>query len=468
MKKLGLLDKAFLLTESRQTPMHVGGLSVFNLPRQVNEQEFLHELAAGLSNAQELQHPFGGKLKTSLLGLAGPAYWENDTALDMGYHIRHSALPAPGRYRELFTLVSRLHSTLLDRTRPLWEMHLIEGLQNRQFAVYAKYHHAVVDGARAIHLAQSMLSKSPRARVHDSPLSIEAGNRYRERLQHDTQGYTDTELRNVADFLKAQFDTSVQLFGALKKFTGAWIKRSGPLMMPFMEVPQSSINTQVDGARRFVAQSWPFERVRAIGRVFDGTFNDAVLAVCAGTLRLYLANHAQVPEKSLKAMVPISLRREGDLDASNAVGFLSADLATNIADAGERFSAIQASAHAGKQFFHDLSANEAQLVSILLQVPAMLLLPLGLMSRLPPYNTVISNVPGPRQPMYWNGARLAGMYPASVVTEGIALNITMVTYNKNIDFGFMACRRSLPQAQRLIDYMEQAIVELEQAAGIVE
>ncbi|NNM11864.1 MAG: DUF1298 domain-containing protein, partial [Pseudomonadales bacterium] len=103
-----------------------------------------------------------------------------------------------------------------------------------------------------------------------------------------------------------------------------------------------------------------------------------------------------------------------------------------------------------------------------LQVPAMLLLPLGLMSRLPPYNTVISNVPGPRQPMYWNGARLAGMYPASVVTEGIALNITMVTYNKNIDFGFMACRRSLPQAQRLIDYMEQAIVELEQAAGIVE
>ncbi|NNL10244.1 MAG: wax ester/triacylglycerol synthase family O-acyltransferase, partial [Pseudomonadales bacterium] len=106
MKKLGLLDKAFLLTESRQTPMHVGGLSLFNLPRQANEQEFLHELAAGLSNAQELQHPFGGKLKTSLLGLAGPAYWETDTALDMGYHIRHSALPAPGRYRELFTLVS--------------------------------------------------------------------------------------------------------------------------------------------------------------------------------------------------------------------------------------------------------------------------------------------------------------------------------------------------------------------------
>nr|WHV03936.1 putative wax ester synthase/acyl-CoA:diacylglycerol acyltransferase [uncultured bacterium] len=467
MKKLSLLDTAFLFTESRQTPMHVGGLSVFNLPKQVDEQEFLHELAAGLSNASELQHPFGGKLKTGPLGLAGPAYWEPDAALDMGYHIRHSALPRPGRYRELFTLVSRLHGTLLDRTRPLWEMHLIEGLQDRQFAVYAKYHHAVVDGARAIHLAQSMLSKSPRTRMHESPLSLEAGNRYRKQFQQDSADYSDAELRNVAEFLKAQFDSSVQLFGALKKFTGAWLSRSGPLHMPFMGVPASSINTQVDGARRFVAQSWPFERIRAVGRAFDGTFNDAVLAVCAGTLRLYLANHAELPAKPLKAMVPISLRREGDLDSSNAVGFLSADLATNIADAAERFAVIKASAQAGKQFYHDMSTSEAQLVSTLLQMPGMLLLPLGLMSRMPPYNTIISNVPGPRQPMYWNGARLAGMYPASVVTEGIALNITMVTYDKNVDFGFMACRRSLPQAQRLIDYLEQALLELEEAAGIL-
>lgn len=469
MKKLSFLDKGFLLSESRQAPMHVGGLSLFDLPKQVNEQEFLHSLADGLRNANELQHPFGGKLKTGPLGLAGSAYWEPDTSLDMDYHIRHSALPGPGRYRELFTLVSRLHSTLLDRTRPLWEMHLIEGLQDRQFAIYAKYHHAVVDGARAIHLAQSMLSKSPRTRVKDSPLSIEAGERYRKQVlkpRDQSDSYTDTELRNVADFLQAQFDTGVQMFGALKKFSSAWLSRSGPLWMPFMEVPSSSINTRVDGARRFVAQSWPFERIREVGRAFDGTFNDAILAICAGTLRLYLVNHAELPDKSLKAMVPISLRNEGDLDSSNAVGFLSADLATNIEDPVERFETIRASTQAGKQFFHDMSAREAQLVSTLLQLPGIFLMPLGLMSKLPPYNTIISNVPGPRQPMYWNGARLAGMYPASVVTEGIALNITMVTYDKHVDFGFMACRRSLPQAQRLIDYMEEAIVELEEATGI--
>ncbi|NNC54876.1 MAG: DUF1298 domain-containing protein [Pseudomonadales bacterium] len=313
-----------------------------------------------------------------------------------------------------------------------------------------------------------MLSKNPRTRIKDSPLSIEAGERYRKqfaRPDEQSRGYTDSELRNVAEFLQAQFNTGINMFGALKKFSGAWLSRSGPLWMPFMEVPASSINTPVDGARRFVAQSWPFERIRALGRAFDGTFNDAILAVCAGTLRLYLANHAELPSKSLKAMVPISLRKEGDLDSSNAVGFLSADLATNVNDPAERFAVIKASTHAGKQFLHDLTVNEAQLVSTLLQVPGMLLLPLGLMSKLPPYNTIISNVPGPRQPMYWNGARLAGMYPASVVTEGIALNITMVTYDKHVDFGFMACRRSLPQAQRLIDYMEEAIVELEVAAG---
>ncbi|MGB5324527.1 MAG: wax ester/triacylglycerol synthase family O-acyltransferase [Pseudomonadales bacterium] len=468
-KRLNLLELGFLFTEQRETPMHVGGLSLFDLPKGVEEQKFLHNLADGLRNASQLQRPFGEKLKTGPLGLAGPAFWVTDTSLDMDYHIRHSALPKPGRYRELFNLVSRLHSTLLDRSRPLWEMHLIEGLQDRQFAVYSKYHHAVVDGVRAIQLAQSMLSDNPRTRIHESPLSIEAGNRYR--AMHGRampEDISESELRNVAEFLKAQFDSGLRLTAALGKFTGAWLGRQQRLLMPFMDVPASSINTPVDGARRFVAQSWPFARIRALGKAFDGTFNDAILAICAGALRLYLKNHATLPAKSLKAMVPISLRVDGDVDSSNAVGFISADLATDLEDAGDRFAAIRESVQAGKDFYQQLSQREAQMVSTILQVPTMLLIPLGLMSRFPPYNTVISNVPGPRQPMYWNGAKLAGMYPASIVTEGIALNITMVTYDQSVDFGFMACRRTLPQAQRLIDYVETSMLELEAAAGIAK
>ena len=222
----------------------------------------------------------------------------------------------------------------------------------------------------------------------------------------------------------------------------------------------------MDGARRFVAQSWPFARIRAVGKALDGTFNDAVLAMSAGALRTFLINHGELPARSLKSTVPVSLRRPGDIDSSNAVGAISADLATNIKDPVKRFRAIKASMEAGKAMLQDMSSNEAALFMQLIQLPGLLLIPLGLGSRFPPYTTVISNVPGPRQPMYWNGARLEGIYPASIVTEGIALNITLVTYDTQVDFGIMACRRTLPQVQRFIDYLEDSLVELEQAAGI--
>ena len=467
MKKLTLTDIAFLAGESRETPMHVGGIHLFTLPRGVNEQEFLHNLAATLRSGEELQSPFGDRLKLGRLGLAGPVYWEKETSLDLDYHIRHSALPKPGRYRELFALASRLHGTLLDRNRPLWEMHLIEGLQDRQFALYAKYHHAAVDGARSMHLAQSMYSDDPSTRGKGSALSIEAHNLYRAKLaQLQPSHFTDEEIRNVAESLKEMFDSSAQVFGALKRFAGGWMGKGGALALPWKDVPQSSINTPVDGARRFVAQSWSFDRVRAVGKALDGTFNDAVLAMCSGALRTYMQTHSELPEKSLKAMVPVSLRRPGDIDSSNAVGAISADLATNITDPLQRFAKIKASMIAGKALFKGMKPKEAALMLQLIQSPGLLLFPLGLMSRFPPFSTVISNVPGPRHPMYWDGARLNGIYPASIVTEGVALNITLVSYDKNVDFGITACRRSMPQVQRLIEYMEDSLAELEQAAGI--
>lgn len=467
MKRLTMMDAAFLVAESRETPMHVGGVNLFTLPEGRDEQEFLHSLAAKLRSSDDLQAPFGDKIKTTALGLAGPVHWQRDRSLDLDYHIRHSALPKPGRYRELFSLASRLHGTLLDRSRPLWEMHLIEGLQNRQFAIYSKYHHAAVDGARSMHMTQSMFSQYPENRIEGSPLSMESQRRYRAKLKEQApNSFSDAELRNVANALKEIFDSSTHVFSSLKRFARGWMGKGGALALPWLDVPQTSINTHVDGARRFVAQSWPFARVRAVGKALDGTFNDAVLAMCAGGLRHYLHNHSELPEKSLKAMVPVSLRQAGDIDSSNAVGAISADLATNIQDPVKRFKTIQASMVAGKELFSGMKPNEASLMLQLLQLPGLLLVPLGLMSRFPPYSTVISNVPGPRTPMYWDGARLDGIYPASIVTEGIALNITLVTYDQNVDFGITACRRSMPHVQRLIDYMEQSLCELEEAVGI--
>ena len=469
MRRLSLTDTGFLIAENRQVPMHVAGLHLFTLPDDVDEHRFLHSLAENLRATGELQPPFGERLKFGLLGAFGPVYWEPDDGLDIDFHIRHSALPEPGRYRELFALVSRLHSVLLDRNRPLWEIHLIEGLQNRQFAAYWKFHHAAIDGVRGIHLTQSMYSPDPDARMPYSPLSVEAAETYQRGLgvsPAEAEPPTALELRNVAEFLKAGLGSSGHILGALRRIAGAWADPNSPLMVPWRRVPHSPINTRIGGARRFVVQSWPFARIRAVGKALDGTFNDAVLAMCSGALRRYLMAAQDLPGESLKAMVPISLRRPDDLDTSNAVGAISADLATNVADPVQRFGAIQASMIAGKRMFQELSATEAQIVMQMLQMPLLLLDRLGLTAKFPPYSTVISNVPGPRRQLYWNGARLEGIYPASIVLDGFALNITLVTLADHVDFGITACRRTLPQVQRFIDHLEDALVELEEATGL--
>ncbi|MEO1081024.1 MAG: wax ester/triacylglycerol synthase family O-acyltransferase [Pseudomonadota bacterium] len=467
MKKLSMVDKGFLLSESREMPMHVAGVSLFTLPDGADETEFLLGIADNLKDADALLPPFGDRLKTGRLGLAGNTYWEADPALDLDYHIRHSALPKPGRYRELFTLVSRLHGTLLERTRPLWEMHLIEGLENRQFAIFTKTHHAAVDGARSIHVTRSMLSSDPGRVRSESPLSLNSWNEYKKALKAGKKPeYADAEVRTVADVLKSTYGSGANAFNALKNIAGSLAGRRSELSLPHVRVPRSSLNGKIDGARRFVAQTWPFARIRAVGKAFDATFNDTVLAMCAGGLRQYMINHSELPKDSLKTLVPVSLREEGDVDSGNAVAGISADLCTSIADPIKRFSAIKASVEAGKANYAGMSAREIELLTFAMSAPSMLLMPLGMITRLPPYNLTISNVPGMRNTMYWNGARMDGSYPLSIITDGMALNITLVSYADQVDFGIIACRRSVPQVQRLIDYMEDALQELEDAAGL--
>jgi diacylglycerol O-acyltransferase len=469
MRRVDIADAGFLMMEKRQTPTHVGGINLFTLPKGVNEQRYLAELADILRSADEYRRPFGEYVKTGRAGPLGPMYWEEDHDLDIDYHVRHSALPKPGRYRELFALVSRLHSTLLDRTRPLWEVHLIEGVQDRQFALYMKIHHAAIDGVGAMHLTQAMCSTSKSARVTDSPLSLAAYERYKAAKFGNTPKRVipkDSELRSVANVFKEQFDSSANLFGAFKRVGGAWMGRGGDLSVPWKNMPKTSINTQVSGARRFVAQSWDFGRIKAVCAATDSTINDVVLAMCGGALRRYLLSQSDLPKQSLKAMVPVSLRQAGDLDSANAVGFITADLATNVKNPEKRLRAIQASMVAGKDMLKNLSAREAMIYMQIAQIPILLTSALGIASKFPAFSTVISNVPGPREQLYWNGASLDGIYPASIVLDGFSMNITLVSYNNSLDFGIIACRRSLPQVQRIIDHLEESLTELEEVAGL--
>jgi diacylglycerol O-acyltransferase len=378
-------------------------------------------------------------------------------------------LPKPGRYRELFTLVSRLHSTLLDRSRPLWEMHLIEGLAGNQFATYLKTHHCMMDGVASMQMAQSMLSESSDGWKDYSPLSREAWEQYRKstaRSGRPTAAISRRDRHSLVERIVEQIGGGANLARALLKYANVWIGGGKPLNVPWHGVPRGSISSDVSGSRRFVAQTWPYKRIRAVSKALNGTLNDTVLAMCAGALRDYLAQTGDLPARPLKAMVPISLRVEGDVESANAVGFIVANLGTDLPGAGERFDTIRQSMLAGKQVYSGLSAGEAALFTQLTSSPLLITTLFGLGEWLPAYNLVISNVPGPRKYMYWNGARLEGIYPASIVLHGQALNITLVSYADQIDFGIIACRRTMPSVQRLLDLLEDSLAELEELAGL--
>jgi diacylglycerol O-acyltransferase len=469
-KRMDIADAFFLVNESRETPMHVGGVSLYTLPKGRNEAEYLHELADLLRNDTNLRHPFGSVLSMGPAGALGPVSWVDDKLIDMEYHVRHSALPRPGRYRELFALVSRLHGTLLDRSRPLWELHLIEGLQDRQFAIYLKVHHCAMDGAAAMHLINSMHSTSQRSRLKYSPFSVEAGDAYRAQLgvpKSKPAKPQQRDIKAVTEILRKQLGGGVKVSKALLEYAGVWVSRGkSKLAVPFYRTPKSSLSGRITGARRFVAQSWSFERVRGVGRAMDLTLNDTVLAMCAGALRRYLRELGELPKQSLKAQVPVSLRAEDDLDSANAIGFLMADLATNEADPQKRMQIIKDSMDAAKNQLKGLSRSEIDLYNAITQVPIVVASLTGLATRIPAFNLVVSNVPGPRKPMYWNGARLDGLYPVNIPFHGFALSITLVSNDKNLDFGITACRHSMPHAQRLIDHLEEALQELEQLAEL--
>jgi diacylglycerol O-acyltransferase len=470
MRNMPITDAFFLIMESRRVPMHVGGLNLFTLPKDVDDTNFLSSLGEILRYDGELRRPFGEKLKMGPLGVAGNIRWEEEDELDMEYHIRHSSLPKPGRYRELFALVSRLHGQLLDRSRPLWEMHLIEGLPDRQFATYLKAHHSAIDGVGALRLMSSMYSTNARTKLKISPLSVQAHEEFRRTLgEGKTRKISprEDEIKAVADVLREQLGSTVNIAKAMRETAAIWMGKQSKMAIPFHRIPNNAFSTQLTGARRFVAQSWSFDRVRSVGKAFDCTLNDTVLAMCAGALRKQLLDQRALPKESLKAMAPVSVRAADDVDSANAVGMVVADLATNVKDPEKRLRAIKESMDAAKGMLQGMSSREIQVYTAISQAPMLLTQLTGQGSRLPAFSTVVSNVPGPRERRYWNGARLDGIYPVSIPFDGSAVNFTVVSNFKNLDFGIVACRKSVPHVQRLIDYMEESLLELEEAAGLL-
>jgi diacylglycerol O-acyltransferase / wax synthase len=446
-------DSVFLLAESRQTPMHVGGLQLF---RPADDFPGTQQLFRELIAAEQVAPLFRKRPRRSL-GTAGQWAWDADHQFDLEHHVRHNALPKPSRVLELLALCSRLHGTLLDRRRPLWEFHLIEGLADGRFAIYFKIHHALVDGVAAQRLLQQVLTKDPDARDLPAPWAPRpppakpAGHR---------PPVDPASLRSALQLAADAAGIPAALRTTLRR---SLADLSSPVSFA---APRTMFNVPITGARRFAAQSWPIGRFTAITSTAGVTVNDVVLAVCSGALRRYLIGLNALPDRPLIAMVPVALKARAR-ESGNAVGAVMCNLATDLADPAERLTTIRTSMLGGKQALASMSPLQLVAMTGLGMSPLILQGVPGYSELFrPPFNIIISNVPGPRSSLYLNGARLDGLYPLSIPYHGQALNITCTSYDDDLGFGLTGCRRTVPHLQYLLGYLDDELTALERAVGI--
>ena len=457
----------FLLAENRSMPMHVGGLQLFKKPEGAG-RNYVREMYEEMRDATEiaplfLKHPHRSA-KT-----AGQLVWKPDEQFDMEHHFRHSALPKPGRVRELLELCSRLHSTRLAWVRPLWEAHVIEGLRDGRVAMYTKLHHALVDGVSAMRLLANVLSTDPDERGMGGFWAARP-ERSRETESHDDD---ESSLRDVpVAALRTALGITAEaagMPGALVKTLSRSVRNETSALSLY--APRTMLNQSITGSRRFAAQDWPMERLHDIGKATGTTINDVVIAMCSGAMRTYLADHKALPDHSLVAMVPVGLKAKESHVASseggNAVGAIMVKMGTDLPDAADRLTAIHVSMQDGKEGLSSMTPTQILAMSALGQAPA-ILAPILRMQGIvrPPYNLIISNVPGPKKTLYWNGAQLLGNYPLSIPINGMALNITCTSYDGIMCFGLTGCRRTVPHLQRLLTYLDDEVKALEKAAGI--
>lgn len=458
MTRLNVQDAAFLQVETDECPAHVAGLQIFRLPKNY-KGNFFRDLMERIDHSIPPAPPFNMKLRADYLKLDVWPSWIEDTNFDLDYHVRYSALPAPGSMDQLMKLVERLHSRLLDRTRPLWECYFIEGLENNQVALYFKIHHSCVDGVAAMSILDRVLSKT---RTTKKPLAF---------WQAPPAGQKPSEPMKLMDRLARSYSGLLGQARSVQQLSTAALKsgmemlagsaRKSPL--PFT-APPTPFNQSITRHRRFATHTVPLSRIKAIAKDLNLTVNDVVLGICAGAIRRYLKEHRKLPDKPILAMCPVSVRPKGAEQRGNQISMIVTTLATDEEDIIARLKAIHASATEAKLKLGDVARETATNYALLMNGVILLSQALGLGNMVaPPANLVISNVPGPREKLYLMGAELVHNYPMSVLVHGQALNITVTSYADELDFGLLGAREALPDLNKLADYIGIACDEIELA-----
>lgn len=453
MYKLGPLDDVLLRVESRRQPLHIGMLMLFD-PGKDAPKEFVSQLAAKCRLSTQAAAPFNRRLESK----GGLHYWKETDDFDIDHHFVHIALPKPGRVRELLAMVSRLHGGNLDRAYPLWRMYLIEGLEDGRFAVYFKIHHSIVDGIAGIKMLLNSMSTTVEGSLKlPPPWEVPVK---RSSSQPPVPHAASSGLSMLRPLARSGLKSIKPVLRELQ--SNLWDYWShNPDFVAAGQAPRCILNQSISATRRFAAQSYSTPRIRAVASAFDATLNDVVLAMCAGALRRYLVDMEKLPDRPLVAAVPVSIRRD-NTKLGNEVAFTFAHLATQIDDPAERMLAIKSCMDYNKEHLKKLSPDQTLVCAAMKLIPGALNMIWGRRD-LSFGNLAISHVPGPRRPMYWQGAKLCGLYPASLLIDGMALNITLVSRHDFVDFGLLACHKTLPHIQRLLGYLEDALIELEDA-----
>lgn len=459
---LKINDAAWLFAESRRTPMHVGMLATFSKPDDADEG-YLEDLVQNWRQVRTFAAPFNYVLQG-----AGLQRWKElpDDRIDVDYHLRHSAVPSPGGERALGILVSRLHSQRLDRRYPLWECHVIEGVEEGKWSIYMKVHHSQIDGVGGLRLARRIFSVDPEAREMLPPWAIGLSGPDQSGLERPAKKGLATVNQGLDPLAGARSAASV-VQALAKTYAESLTGLGGSNRAVPFRAPRSVLNQRINAPRRFATQNYDMDRMKAVAAAAGGSLNDVFLAVCGGALRRYLIDLDALPEHTLTANVPVSVRPEGAVNVGNAITFLYAGLGTDIADPIERIKAIRESTQLAKERLPHAGGTMMDAYTSVLMGPFLAPAVLGVGGYGPPdANLVISNVPGLREPRYFNGSELLAYYPLSLLFHGQGLNITGVSNGAMFCVGYTGCRDTLPHLQRVAVYSGEALEELERALGL--
>ncbi len=460
MDHLSGIDAAFLHLESAEMPMHVGSLNVLELPEGYTG-DFYEDVKRHVAQRMHLVPVFERKLAPMPFELANPV-WVNDNDVDLDYHVRRIVLSKPGSMHQLEQYVARLHSSLLDQSRPLWEFYVIEGLEGGRVAFYSKLHHAAIDGQAGIAIANAILDLSPEPRTVRARRIKRGSNEYQLGVAELAAAAVSNAARQAVKLVRLLPEAARITRGLLKRDPDAPRAQARPLLSRLQLPPRTPLNVAITNQRAFATLSLSFAETRSIAKVSGTTLNDVVLAVCAGALRRYLSDPGPLPERALTAFVPVSLREAGNTQMNNQVAGLFIKLGTDISDPVKRLHAIHAATASAKSTndrFRKVIPTDFPSLGApwLVRGLASLYGRSRLANMLPPVcNVVVSNVPGPQMPLYLAGARLISYYPVSIVTHGMALNITVQSYDGRLDVGLIACRRAMPDLHDFAEMMRDS------------